>query len=359
MPILMSKAGGSAQRVERSEFDKEDSIQEYIHRNPDAIPVYEIREDKRLFVAKREFGTASGPIDALAFDKDGDIYVVETKLFRNPDKRTVVAQALDYGAALWKEADFDGLVRTLDEECARKFSVDFFGKFGEFFELDEEGIGSAMEAIRHNLDDGNIKFVILMDSMNDRLRDLILYVNQNSQFDIYAVTMEYYRHEEYEIMIPKIFGVEVKKSVGVSAVRQSRQWDEASFMEQARKSMGDDLAKLVEVYRLSNDVADSIKWGSGKYTASFAPIFKKISGTSSPFSVFTDGSVLIKFAWLRNHVEPESLKKYEDLFAETVKTGGLHVPDFFREKEYTIPASDFSEHYKTIMAAIRAVAGKR
>lgn len=358
MSILISKAGRESEKVDRAEFDREDSMQAYIDRNPDAIPVYEIREDKRLFVAKREFGTASGPIDALAFDRDGDIYAVETKLFRNPDKRTVVAQVLDYGAALWKEADYDGFIRTLDEECARKFDSDFVGKFGEFFGLDESEVGSAMEAIRRNLDDGNIKFVILMDSMEERLRNLILYVNQNSQFDIYAVTMEFYRYEDYEIMIPKIFGVEVKKSVGVASVRQSRRWDETGFMEQARESMGEDrFANMKEAYGYLKKAADRIKWGTGKNTGSFAPIFETISSTASPFSFYTDGSMLVKFAWLKNHVPEDVFERRHSLFRETYeRETGLRVPADYLSKEFKVSPEDFEGHFDGIMSAVRAVA---
>jgi hypothetical protein len=50
-----------------------------------------------------------------------------------------------------------------------------------------------------------------MDSMDERLKDLITYINQKSQFDIYGVELEYYKHDEYEIVIPKMYGVEVKK----------------------------------------------------------------------------------------------------------------------------------------------------
>ena len=94
MPIIVSTKGHNAQIIGRSDFTNESFLQEYIHNNPESIPLYEIKEDKKLFVAKREFLTASGPIDALAVDKDGDVYVVETKLYRNPDKRRVVAQTL-------------------------------------------------------------------------------------------------------------------------------------------------------------------------------------------------------------------------------------------------------------------------
>ena len=103
MSIIISKNGKEAKKIDEQEIEKERDLQVYIHSNPEAIPVYEIQEDKRLLVVAREFQTKSGPIDALAIDKDGDIYIVETKLYKNPDKRTVVAQALDYGAALWKQ----------------------------------------------------------------------------------------------------------------------------------------------------------------------------------------------------------------------------------------------------------------
>lgn len=63
--------------------------------------MYEINEDVRLLVLAREFNTNSGPLDAVGIDKEGEIYLIETKLYKNADKRKVVAQVLDYGAALW------------------------------------------------------------------------------------------------------------------------------------------------------------------------------------------------------------------------------------------------------------------
>src|SRR3954453_21079153 len=125
MPIIVSKKGvARAVLVRKSSFGKEDNLQQYIHQNPEAIPIYDIQEDKRLFVAAREFATASGPIDALAVDKDGEIYVIETKLYANADKRRVVAQALDYGASLWKHfGDFPAFIRLLDTRAQSQWSM--------------------------------------------------------------------------------------------------------------------------------------------------------------------------------------------------------------------------------------------
>jgi RecB family endonuclease NucS len=115
MSIIISKNGANAVKVEKSEFEKEDYLQQYIYENPESIPLYEIKEDIRLLILAREFPTNSGPIDAIGVDRDGDLYIVETKLFRNADKRTVVAQALDYGAALWRHArDFNEFTAILN-----------------------------------------------------------------------------------------------------------------------------------------------------------------------------------------------------------------------------------------------------
>jgi hypothetical protein len=222
MAIIVSKKGSqSAQVVNRSDFALERNLQDYICDHPEAIPV----EDKRLLVVARELQTESGAIDAFAVDKDGDLYIVETKLYRNPDKRTVVAQALDYGASLWRHADFNQLLSTLEEAAERQWKMPFRDKLAEFFSLDEGGVDTLIESMRRTLSDGRLKFVVLMDRLEDRLKDLITYVNENSEFDIYAVQIELYKHEDYEIVIPKLYGAEVKKDVGTRPPARVWNWD--------------------------------------------------------------------------------------------------------------------------------------
>lgn len=211
MAIIISKNHKDATKLEEQHFSLEDHLQEYISDVPESVPIYEIEEDARLFIAAREFSTNSGPIDALGFDQYGNIYVIETKLYKNPDKRLVVAQALDYGASLWRhKIDFDDFISQLDTHTEKIFDLSFEDKFEEFFQIDST---SAFENMQDNLSSGVIKFVVLMDKLHDRLKDLIVYVNQNSKFDMYAVEFEYYKHHEFEIIIPKLFGSEVKKDV--------------------------------------------------------------------------------------------------------------------------------------------------
>lgn len=244
MAIIISQKGApSASVVEKSNFEKEHNLQEYIHEHPEAIPVYDINHDKRLLVVAREFATQSGPIDALATDKDGDIYLVETKLYTNPDKRRVVAQVLDYGASLWKHlTDFETFLSMLDQHVRRKWGIDFRSKAREFFHLDDECADSMLSAMRQNLKSGNLKFVVLMDSMDDGLKDLITYVNQKSQFDIYGVELEFYKHVDYEILIPKIFGVEVRKDNPSPPIVMTKE----HLLESIRSKNASEIVKLAE-----------------------------------------------------------------------------------------------------------------
>lgn len=226
MAIIVSQNNQNARRIEESNFNLEDNLQEYVINNPEIIPVYDIDVDARLFVAAREFSTHSGPIDALGFDEVGNIYIIETKLFKNPDKRTVVAQALDYGASMWRHAtDFDSFIAQLDIHTGKQFDSMFKEKYQEFFGLDDAT--ENLLSIKANLSEGMIKFVVLMDSLDERLKDLIVYVNQNSKFDIYAVDFEYYKHDQFEIVIPKLYGSEVKKDLLQKTKlvkKESNQW---------------------------------------------------------------------------------------------------------------------------------------
>ena len=60
MAIIVSKNGKNAQVLDKSVIEKEAYLQKYIQNNPESIPIYEIDEDKKLFVAKREFPTNAG-----------------------------------------------------------------------------------------------------------------------------------------------------------------------------------------------------------------------------------------------------------------------------------------------------------
>lgn len=355
MALIISKNGKNARKIERSIIDKEDYLQKYIYNNPETIPLYEIKEDVRICILAKEVPTNSGPIDALGIDKDGEIYIIETKLYKNPDKRLVVAQVLDYGASLWKNnTNFDDFINFFEKESIKNFNMSLTQRLKDFFQLTDEEVAVLFENLKINLQDGNFKFVVLMDRLHSQLKDLILFINQNSQFDIFAVELEYYKYQDYEILIPKLFGEQVKKDVSAKGTAGSRRkWDETEFFNEINNKLEKKYVKAIEkLYAFSKKEADQISWGTGVSRGSFNPKFNKIS-VRSLYSVFTDGTLQINFAWLNDN---DKTKKIRRKYGESlIKIKDFSVPKNFAEEYVSIPIEKWYPHVDEFIEVIKKV----
>lgn len=291
MAIIVSQNGKNAKKVEQSDFAKEDYLQKYIYDNPESIPLYDIKEDIRLLILAREFSTDSGPIDAIGIDVDGEIYIIETKLYKNPDKRKVVAQLLDYGAALWTHSnDFIGFSNLLDAHVQKTFKLSLRQKLQDYFGLSDEELDQQLDAVKNNLQGGSFRFVVLMDVLNSRLKDLILYVNRNSQFTIYAVELEYYKHDSFEIVIPRIHGAEVKKELQPRN-QNGKLWDWDLFRSELKQygPAGVKVAEQIIAWSKQNQV--EISWSKSQIGSFIMGFYTKSGKGFYPFSVKSDARI--------------------------------------------------------------------
>ncbi len=319
MTLIISKNGKNASKIDRTSFGSEDELQQYIYDNPDSIPLYDIKEDIQLLIIAREFPTQSGPIDAVGIDKDGELYLIETKLYRNADKRHVVAQVLDYGASLWRHYnDFAQFLGELEHQSQKKWSMSFQQKLQGFFDISEEEVQTMLDNFRNNLDEGTFKFVVLMDQLHSQLKDLILFLNQYSKFTVYVAEIEYYKFESYEILIPKLFGAQVKKDVSVAKSRPAaRVWDEESFFAELKQEVDEETCQKV---RMIYDFAvqhgsDTLEYGSNSFKLKAQ---SKDGIRKTVFFVNTPGRWnLIPDFWKNN---PALRKKYADSFVNAVSS---------------------------------------
>jgi len=299
MSIIVTKRGLDARKLEPSSIPQEDYLQQYVQKNPECLPMDEIREDLRLLVVAREFPTQSGPIDALAVDQVGELYLIETKLYKNPDKRRIIAQVLDYGALLWNSpGGAEGVIVALKEQCRALLGVPLEEKLESYFGLDPSEVDQILAQLQARIANGVFRFVVLMDRMDDRLKDLIRFVNENSRFTVYGVELEFYQFEDYEIAIPRIYGAEARKSAG-QPVSRRRAWDETSFFEDAEARLAPEHVKCIrKLYDFSCQAADRITWGTGFTMGSFNPRFDHI-GRPSLYTVYSDGRLSINFGALK------------------------------------------------------------
>ena len=315
---LIYSVGGKTTRLEPSVFANEADLQAYLYRSPEAIPLEDLGEGTRLHILGREFPTPSGPIDALGTDQNGTTYIVETKLFKNPDKRLVLAQVLDYGAALWAQPpDFEDVLRNLEADATRRGVQKILPRLAQFLGSDEQAATDHLAILRENLIAGRFTVVILMDRLEARLRNLIQFMNQSSQFRILAVELDYYRHGDAEIVVPRIFGGE-RTPPNPPPIRGK--WNEQTFFHDLAERVSSDRVAAIKSFFEFCQQRASIKWGSGTVSGSFSPLF--LHGLSiAPISVFSDGSARLKMSWFGD--SPDAIPYRNRLLTELATTGLL------------------------------------
>lgn len=340
MSIIISQDGKNAVRLQRTVIEQEGYLQQYIYDNPESLPLHELKDDLQLLILSREFPTTSGPIDALGVDADGDLYIIETKLYKNPDKRRVLAQMLDYGAALWNMYGSSGgdFINKLEEVTLANNAAGLAQLLNETFGFEAETLTEYFGNIEQNLNHGNFKFIVLMDQLDKRLKDLITFVNTNSRFDILGVELDFYKHQQFEIIIPNLYGAERKKDVAVASSTSPRNTcNEMTFLEQVEK-LGNRKEPMLKLYRWVQAKADEVRFGRGN-TCSVNPIFEHLHDRFAIFSVFSNGDLKIKFRWFKDDpiVQPYLQRLGENLS----KRLGFTMPENFIERSKVFPLDDW------------------
>jgi hypothetical protein len=203
-------------------------------------------------------------------------------------------------------------------------------KLQDYFGLSEDELTELLDSAKKNLSDGVLHFVVLMDSIDDRLKDLIIYINQNSEFDIYAVELEYYKHETYEIIIPKLYGAEVKKDLKPKSSGKLWNWD---LFKERLKEFGEEevsATKKIIDWAENNDI--EIEWSSsqrGGFILCFYPDDKK---GFYPFAVTGAGTLSWNAPHQGNKSPPpfdkqqkraEILKRLSSIKGATVDLGNV------------------------------------
>jgi hypothetical protein len=116
-----------------------------------------------------------------------------------------------------------------------------------------------------------------MDHLHEQLKDLIVFLNNNSEFTVYAVELEYYKHNDFEILIPKLYGSEVKKDLGKSTPSRVVPTDDefiAAYGDRPEKNKVKDLIKLLNKINENPD-------GYTKISASKSPKYLNFYTTTS------------------------------------------------------------------------------
>ncbi|TKJ42721.1 hypothetical protein CEE36_06465 [candidate division TA06 bacterium B3_TA06] len=323
--MVRSKGEKGWKPLDESHYDSEAHLQELLNKDISLIPL-----EPPLLVSVSEFGLpGSGATDIIAVNQDGAITIIECKLAKSHEvRRMVIGQLLEYAAFLTKMSA-DEFVETFDRLADAPLYETIASKLEDF----EESMFK--ENLADNLKRGEFTLIVAVDSINEELREIILYLNAHSDCTVGALELEYFKDDKRELLVPRLYGgPEVKEATGKQRpTAKRRRWDEASFFEEAR-SLGENLFPLARnLYEFSKKEADIVSWGTGAVNGSFTFKVRSASRTPSIFSLFTNGFLYINFGYL------SPVAKENDM--EILRNKLNEIPGV------SIEAKNFSEYYPT------------
>jgi len=158
-------------------------LQSLLHLFPNSLPIHELESGIGSVIAVgREVPTPSGPIDNIFVTPDGNIVLVECKLWRNPEsRRKVISQIIDYAQSMskWRFEDFDRAIRKsldADGKVVGKPLTELVGIAGDVDEAE------FVDAIQKNLRMGRILLLVVGDGIREDTESLANFLQMHAGF---------------------------------------------------------------------------------------------------------------------------------------------------------------------------------
>jgi predicted transport protein len=221
MTIIISKKGQKGVKLYPND-NAESFIQEYVSKHPESLPLpAEQGYEPDLMIIKREFQSGGGPIDVFGVDQGGQLYIIETKLWKNEDKRNIVAQMGDYAAGLFHSYKDDNTKfrEALDEATKKQIAdgtlagnfTNFDERWIDFFDGDDPDLVDCHKKMAECISTGEIKQISVMDELFSKLLKYVEFHNQTHPWHMYAIKLAYYQHDDTVVIVPTLYGAEEPK----------------------------------------------------------------------------------------------------------------------------------------------------
>lgn len=178
------QANSSAQKLTRLHFNKSEQsisydekwLQVLIDRQPGLLPLTQIGEARfsSMVSVCTELRMNAGRMDNLFVTPEGEIAVVECKLWRNPEaRRKVVGQILDYASEMttWSYAKFDDQIKAAQGASPRSL-FEIVSTAGEIDEV------TFHDAVSHNLSCGRFLLLIVGDGIREGVETIAQFMSK-------------------------------------------------------------------------------------------------------------------------------------------------------------------------------------
>jgi hypothetical protein len=150
-------------------------IQQLVHEHPAILPIERIEPGfTRIVPVCQELPLRSGSLDNLLMTPDGNLVLVECKLWRNPQaKREVLAQIIDYAKDLIR-LDYEAL-----EDAVRRARGD---QSSSLYQLVDSDLDEAafVDAVARNLRLGRVLLIVAGDGITEQVQAIADYLQQHA-----------------------------------------------------------------------------------------------------------------------------------------------------------------------------------
>lgn len=245
-PLILNSpadAGKHLFRVESRVNDSRDEhwLQELLISHPELLPVESFDGPfSPAIPLGREVLTGSGPVDNLYVSPDGFLTIVETKLWKNPEKhRTVVAQVIDYATriAAW---DYDQLCQAVLASSRKRGETERVSLEEKVQAALVDGdyripIHEFQEGVASSLATGSFLLLIIGDRISPNIALLTKAIQSapGLNFRLGLVEMQLFQQSEGEswplIIVPEVVGRTVEVMRGVVQVRYKQEKPQVSI----------------------------------------------------------------------------------------------------------------------------------
>lgn len=189
--LFLPKNSKEVKKIPATEYKEEKTLQDLIEKHPELLPL----SSGRIATLAREYPIAGGSIDLLCVDNEAKIYIVETKLQKNSERREAIAQLIEYAAQLGKESFEDFQAKT--NERTQKSLEELLKEFGEDLPL-------STDAIRKSLREKNFVLILAMDLFEPALKDAINYLRLDNEVGVFGIELHMHRLDQGDVFVPEI-----------------------------------------------------------------------------------------------------------------------------------------------------------
>jgi hypothetical protein len=230
--LLIRNDDGAEAMIPESALPAEKKLHDVLTQHPGLLPADDLRLRDPVVVG-REANLESGYADLVLVDQVGQICLVEVKNEGNPDTRRVIAQLLDYAAALW-QLDIIDFHRTvlgpyLDAAGGQSVGIAEYvqSRASSESEVEVQDDGSLLAGLEQSLATGHFCLVVVAPVIPEGVEKVIEYLNAQGHM-IYGVEVGFFSGAA-ECFVPRVV-VKPRVSEIRAAAAKAEPMSEADFL---------------------------------------------------------------------------------------------------------------------------------